>query len=247
MKSIKINVPTSLKDITLEQYQLWMQEIKNYETKEEGGKELSELEKNKLDDNLRQKMVQIFCNTSLTAVRGMRRNDFIKLSNHLGTVLEEQPKLVPVITVRDKKFGFIPNLHKNMILGEYIDLDDFMKDWDNYHKAMAVLYRPILLGPNKRSQYTIAPYNDEQKYDDLMRHISMDIVMGSVIFFYNLSKQLLEITPNYLRLLIEEKKDLAVLLEKSGAGINTYTHSLEEACLRLKELLNYASVKPYYS
>jgi hypothetical protein len=30
-----------------------------------------------------------------------------------------------------------------LVLGEYIDLDAFLGDWDNMHRAMAVLYRPI--------------------------------------------------------------------------------------------------------
>ena len=32
-----------------------------------------------------------------------------------------------------------------MTLGEYIDLDNFIGDWDNMEKAMNVLYRPILV------------------------------------------------------------------------------------------------------
>jgi hypothetical protein len=35
------------------------------------------------------------------------------------------------------EFGMIPELDK-MTFGEYIDLESYITDWDNMHKAMAV-------------------------------------------------------------------------------------------------------------
>lgn len=245
MKSIKINQPTSLKDITLEQYQLWMEEIKGYQSKRKEEENLSATEIRQLDDKLRQRMVQIFCNTSLTAVRGMLRTDFTNISDQIAKMLEEKPPLKPVIELRGRKFGFIPDLQRDIRTGEYIDLDDFMKDWSTYHKAMGVLYRPILLGPDKHSRYTITEYNDLGEYDNIMRQLPMDVVMGAVVFFYRISRQLLEITPKYLQLLVKEKKELAQILETSGDGTSMFTHSLAEACSKLKMLQDYGSVKPY--
>lgn len=160
MKSFKIQQPTSLKEITLEQYQLWMAEIKNYEERRSNNEELSEKEIIKMDDLLRMKMVEIFCRAPRTAVRNMRRTDFINISNQLTLMLDEKPKLTPIITIRGKKFGFIPDLQRELMVGEYIDLDDFMRDWDDYHRAMGVLYRPLVLGPDKYDRYTIQEYND---------------------------------------------------------------------------------------
>lgn len=246
MKSFKLKQPTSLKEITLEQYQLWMHEIKNYEERR-SNEELSEQELLKLDDQLRMKMVEIFCRAPRTAVRNMRRTDFINISNQLTVMLDEKPDLQPIIDIKGKKFGFIPDLQKELLMGEYIDLDDFMKEWESYHRAMGVLYRPVILGPDKHDRYTIVEYNELGEYDNIMKQLPMDIVMGAVVFFYHLSRQLLEIIPRYLQKQLSEKSQYRQALEKSGVGISTFTLSLEVACSKLKELQSYGSVKPYFS
>ena len=38
--------------------------------------------------------------------------------------------------------GFIPKLD-DISLGEYIDIENNLSDWQKIHKAMAVLYRPV--------------------------------------------------------------------------------------------------------
>ena len=41
--------------------------------------------------------------------------------------------------MRGVEYGFIPNLD-DMSFGEYVDLDTYIGDWQNIHRAMAVLY-----------------------------------------------------------------------------------------------------------
>lgn len=38
--------------------------------------------------------------------------------------------------------GFLPKLDE-ITLGEFIDVESNIGDWQNIHKAMAVLYRPV--------------------------------------------------------------------------------------------------------
>ena len=40
------------------------------------------------------------------------------------------------------QYGFHPSLD-DLTLGEYVDLDTYVGDWNNIEKAMNVLYRPI--------------------------------------------------------------------------------------------------------
>ena len=83
------------------------------------------------------------------------------------------------------EYGFIPELD-DMSLGEYIDLDTYIGDWENIHKAMNVLYRPI---ENKRKQqYVIQEYRAEINSDLL--DMPLDAVIGSVFFFYRLGSEL---------------------------------------------------------
>ena len=88
-------------------------------------------------------------------------------------------------------FGFIPNLDE-MTLGEYIDLDTYFGDWDNMHKAMSVLYRPIT--KEKGNLYNIEEY-DGTKYSDVLKLMPLDVVLGSIFFFYNLSSELFDNYP----------------------------------------------------
>jgi len=250
MIDYKIKVPTSLKEITLEQYQLWMVEVINYNERiTEGGEEISNVERLKLDSRLRQKMIEIFCGVPRVAVRGMLKKDYDSISNHLTTILEDEPELVPTFKFRGVEYGFIPNLQKKLTTGEWIDLDDFMKDWETYNKAMAILYRPVIMGPDRKGKYLIEDYTEEEteKNYEPFRQLPMSIVMGAVVFFYRISRTLLEITPKYLATVLEEKKELHQALAQNGAGINTYTRLLEETSLRWKKLLGAALVRPYSS
>lgn len=226
---INITVPTSLKDIKLSDYQKFLKIAKG----------------NDDDMFIRQKMVQIFCNIPLLAVTKIKRKDFTIISNAILEVLQEKPKLTPITEIKGVKYGFIPNLNDDMTLGEFVDLDNYMKDWNEFHKAMAVLYRPINSKPlfkrifKNDNSYTIEKYDTEKVNSSAMLDMNMEVVMGAVVFFWTLSNQLLKITPKYLQQLLRKNPKAVMALEKNGVGISTFTNSLEEACSRLTLLLPY--------
>jgi hypothetical protein len=144
---------------------------------------------------------------------------------------------VRTFKLNDVEYGFIPNLEDDTQLGEYIDLDDYLKDWDNFNKAMAVLYRPI--STKRKDKYRITEYDDKIPQASEFLELTMDIVMGALVFFYRLSSQLLIITPKYLQTQLEKNPKAMEVLEQSGVGIHTYINSLEEASLELRKLLPY--------
>lgn len=217
---LDITVPTSLKDITLEDYQKFLKVV--------GDKDVNDL-------FIRQKMVQIFCHIPLLAVNNMARKDFTIISNALIEILQHKPKLTTIVEMEGKEFGFIPNLDNDLTVGEFADLDDYMNDWQKFHKAMAVLYRPVL--QKKKNSYRIAEYKGDESNSDLMLQMNMEVVMGAVVFFWTLSRQLLQITPKYLQQQLRKNPKAAEALERNGAGISTYTSLLEETCLKLEMLL----------
>ena len=67
-----------------------------------------------------------------------------------------------------------------MTLGEYIDVDTFIGDWENIHTAMNVLYRPI----KQRSggKYLIEDYNTDTK--EQMLDMPLEAVISSVFFCF---------------------------------------------------------------
>jgi len=131
-------------------------------------------------------------------------------------------------------YGFVPDLDK-MTLGEYVDLDNTLGDWDNMHKAMAVLYRPI--DDTHKDKYIIKQYDadiDKEKY----KQMPLDIVMGSIVFFYNLKNELLKTILKSLNqeviktLTIQQRETLL----GSGDGITRYIDWLEEMQPKLIKL-----------
>lgn len=227
---LEVTVPTSLKDISLKDYQEFI--------KISSDKELD-------DVFIRQKMVQIFCHIPLLAVNKMGRKDFISITNQIISILQEKPKLTKQCNLIGVDYGFIPNLSKDMTLGEFIDLDEYLKDWSSFHKAMSVLYRPIT--QKKGENYRIEVYDSDKVNDTEMLSMNMEVVMGAVLFFWTLSSQLLTITPKFLQQLLRKNQEAATALEKSGVGISTYINLLEEACLKLERLAPYTLELRSYS
>jgi len=199
---LTINIPESLDEVTLKQYQKWL--------KIADGKEV--------DNFLQQKMIEIFCNIPLKQVLQIKAIDINNICESINKLFEQKPKFINKFNLNGKEFGFIPKLD-DMSFGEYIDLDTYIADWELMHKAISVLFRPITL--NKKEQYLIEDYESSDKYD--LQNVTLDIVFGALVFFWNLRKELLNRMVNYL----ENQTDLKIpphLLDslKNGVGINPF-------------------------
>ena len=212
-----INVPTELNEITLKQYQKFLK-----------------VQNSSKDNNfIQSKMIEIFCRVKPQDALNIKLSDADRIANLISNMFEEKPDLVKSFYLGGVEYGFVPDLDE-ITLGEYIDLDTYMGDWDNIHTAMNVLYRPIKqkLG----DKYLIEDYNVETK--DLLLHMPMDAVFGSIIFFYHLGIDLSKTMMNYL----ENKEEKQLLQElgfqKSGDGIRAFTDSLQEILHDLKISLN---------
>jgi hypothetical protein len=200
---LTINIPESLNEVTLKQYQKWLKIAE--------GKEV--------DNFLQQKMVEIFCNIELKQVLQIKAIDINNICENITKLFEQKPKFINKFNHKETEFGFIPKLD-DMSFGEYIDLDTYLGDWQLMHKAMSVLFRPITY--KKKEQYLIEDYQSSDKYD--LQNITLDIVFGSLVFFWNLRTELQNHILNYLANQKEVKvpQDFQDLI-KNGVGINPFT------------------------
>lgn len=218
---LELTIPTTLNEIKLTQYQAFLKVAKENEDGE----------------FLQQKMVQLFCGIDLKDVAQIRYSDVSEITNSLGTMFTKEHKFIPTFKMGGVEFGFIPNLDK-ISLGEYRDLDTYITDWDNMHKAMAVLYRPIKA--KIKNKYEIEDYNGSITYSEVMKHAPLDVVLGSQVFFYNLSKELMNSTLNYL----DKNQEVQTILqqrnlEQNGDGIARSMLSLRETLEDLNKLPNF--------
>jgi len=229
---LELEVPSSLSDIKLWQYQ----------------KYLSVLDKNKGEDEgtvnfLNMKLVEIFCDVSLKEVESIPLKEYEKVLSILNEAFKEEPKLIRRFELEGVDMGFLPRL-EDMSLGEYIDAENNIYDWQNIHKAMAVLYRPVNF--KLKDKYTIAPYSPTDELQNIMKNMPLDVVMSSMVFFYDLGNELLKAIPNYLEEELNKKENIQVkqTLEENGVGINQYTHLLKGMSQSLTKLhrLTYLSV-----
>ena len=212
-----INVPTELNEITLKQYQkfLKVQDSKQNNT------------------FLQTKMIEIFCNVKMQDALNIKLSDADRISSLISKMFEQKPDLVKSFWLNNVEYGFVPDLDE-ITLGEYIDLDTYMGEWENIQIAMNVLYRPIKQKLGQK--YLIEEYDPDTK--DKLINMPMDAVFGSIIFFYRLGIELSQTMMNYLE---NEEGNLQVQgldFLKNGDGIQAFTDSLEEILQDLKILPN---------
>jgi hypothetical protein len=217
----EINVPTSLNEITLEQYQTFMRIN----------------DANDSEEFIAQKMVSIFCKIKLSQVLYIRASDVASIVASFTKLLQTDKKLITRFELGGKEFGFIPNL-EDMSFGEYIDLETNLGEWDSMHKAMAVMFRPIT--QKKGDKYEIEPYNGTANYSDVMKYVPLDVVLGAMVFFCHLSDELLKATLSYLT---DQAEAMDILpknnLTNNGDGITQSMHSLREMSSSLTRLLQW--------
>lgn len=219
----ELNIPTELHEIKLAQYQKFLEIAKDNEDGE----------------FLHQKMVQIFCNIDLKNVAEIKYRDVIEITNSIGKMFDvTNHKFINRFKMGGVEFGFIPNLD-DMSFGEYTDLDTYISDWKEMHKAMAVLYRPIKKN-GLNGTYEIEKYNGSITYSDVMKHAPLNVVLGANVFFYNLGNELLKSTVTYL----ENNQEIQTILhqhnlDKDGDGTVLSMLSLKETLQDLIELPSY--------
>jgi hypothetical protein len=233
---LEINVPTTLSEIPLKSYQEFLKV-------QEGSND---------EEFIAQKMVQIFCGIELKDIVKMKLTSLNELITHFTKLFSEKPKFQPTFKIGTQEFGFITNLEE-ITFGEYVDLENNLLKWEDYHKAMAVMYRPIKM--KFKDKYEIVDYTPMEEMHELMKFTPVDIAISSSVFFWNLGSELLAATLTYLERQIKTNKKTQTSLanklnlENSGVGINQFMHSLRETLQDLTQspdidLLNVLPILP---
>lgn len=229
-KSLKIEVPQTLGAIKLREYQKYLKIVDKNKDAES-------------PDLVNMKALEIFCDISLKEAYGLKLTDFNFLVEHLNNLFNHKTPLVQRFTLKgsdgvEVEFGFMPKL-EDITAGEFIDLDNYIGDWNNMHRAMAVLYRPVTF--EKKGRYLIEPYEGSDKYSEIMEDAPVDIAIGAMVFFYHLGSELSR------RMIVSLEKEmqspqitpLKRTLEENGVGITQFTQSLRAMRQSLTRLRSY--------
>ena len=221
---LDILLPNSLSEIPLSRYQEFV----------------AMKEKSNDEELIANKMIQIFCGLQLGEVAKIKLKDLNGLIKHFTEVFSEKPQLIRNFKIKNVEFGFIPNL-ENISFGEYVDLEHHLKDWSTYHKAMAVMFRPIK--DKFKDKYSIIEYEPNEDMQDLMKFAPLDVAISASVFFWSLGSELLQATLTYLKNELTKSKDLTNFrkefsLANNGVGIHQYMDSLETTLQSLTQLQN---------
>ena len=114
------------------------------------------------------------------------------------TLQNESAKFFETITIKDKDFGFIPDLY-SISMGEYADISTWASDVNaNIVKIMGTLYRPI----DKRvgSKYTIVPHSKQNRelVESYVEQMTLEQFNGALLFFSTLLSELSSTSLDYL-------------------------------------------------
>ena len=219
---VNINVPDSLNEITLYQYQRFEKLI----------------QENEASHFVNQKTIEIFCNIDLKDVARIRIADIDDLISHLNTLLQQKPKLTKTFKLRNYEFGFIPKL-EDMTSGEFIDLENYLSSTETFNQAMAVLFRPIK--SKVKDLYIIEEYESSYKYSEVLKYMPLDIALGSMVFFWTLQKDCVNALTDYIQNEVEQSEEAKQVLVRNGVGINQFTQQLKGIFSDSMPLLNYQS------
>jgi len=170
-------------------------------------------------------VLRCFYGIETKGVFDMKATDVSSLVEAINKLLIEEPKeLITSFRLGGKEFGFIPSLDA-MSYGENNDMTDYVNDLDKMTNAMAVMYRPITTKQNEK--YLTEKYKGSLEYSSIMYHAPLDAFLSAKVFFYDLTKDLLNFIPVFLK---EESQHLSV---ENGETMQAYINSLEDSLKHL--------------
>lgn len=200
---IEVNIPEDLNDITLGQYQEFL----------------------KIEEPTEEDILKVFLGLDLKGLGKIKASDVDKYANHITNIFQQEPQHQLKFILKGIEYGFIPNLDE-ITYGENKDVTSYLNDWDSMHKAMSVLYRPVVT--KLKDRYTIEPYEGTHKYSETMKQMPLGVVMGSMVFFYNLTNELLKAIPSYLEKQEKKERMTGQISAENGEAIKKYIHLLKE-------------------
>ena len=211
---IEVSVPSSLKEVKLKDYQdyLLIEEPTN-------------------DD-----MLKCILNIDQKELGKIKASDVDYLLGHVINLFKEKQELIPKFKMYGIEYGFVPNLDQ-ITYGENKDVTAYINDWGTMHKAMAVLFRPIK--QKQRDKYIIEEYEGSHKYSEVMKEMPLDVVMGAMVFFYNLTNVLLKSIPSFLEKEIAKEQMQGVISKENGEVIQNSILLLKQTLQDLKKLQSF--------
>ena len=190
-KQFEVIVPTEWKDITIEEYQRYLQIAKS--------------KRRTRDDEI----ISMFCKIDKELIKRLKLKDKKVLVDKINKFVnsKNETSLEKRIKFKGRQYGFIPNLSK-ITTGEFVDIEEYGKDINkNLHRIMSVLYREIDKTSGKL--YNVKGYDPDELEIDKFKDLPMSTTLSAIDFFFRLGTRLLGDLNNYSQEVVkmnQEKK-----------------------------------------
>ena len=211
---VEITVPSSLREVKLKDYQ-----------------ELLAIENPDNDD-----MLKCILNIDTKQLGKIKDKDVDHLLKIITDLFKKKQELIPTFKLKGVLYGFVPKLD-DITYGENKDVTAYISKWENMHKAMAVLFRPIK--QKQGAKYLIEDYEGSHKYSEAFKSMPLNVVLGAMVFFWNLTNALLKAIPNYLEKEVKAGQMKGAVSQENGEAIQSYTLLLKETLQDLQKLQSY--------
>ena len=189
-EQFEITIPTEWKDITISEFQRYLQIAKSKrKTREE-------------------EIIALFCKLDNKTIKKIKLKDKNILVDKINTFIntKNETKLQKRVTFKGKNYGFVPNLSK-ITTGEFVDIEEYGRDInENLHKVMSVLYREIDKEVNQF--YSVKPYDPDELEIDKFKDFPMSTTLSAIDFFFRLGINLLEDLNNYSMEVMRKNKEI---------------------------------------
>lgn len=196
---MKVTLPEHIGEITLGQYQ-----------------KFSELDSGVGEVAYKKNVVSVFCDVDLNIVSQFPMVQINEFYEQIKKALNEPCDFQMTFKMDGVEFGFHPNLDQ-MNGSEFGEFQNYCNDVKEYHRMLAVLYRPIAK-KDKFGNYKLVKYNGTSEYAEKMRAFPMSVVNGVMVFFLNLKNELYQSTQKYIsKAQAKEQKQATTL--RSGVGM----------------------------
>ncbi len=156
----KVIVPTSYTEINLFQFMDYMEDPEDIKRK-----------------------IAIFLNLDYSFVNSMEDEYIEEINNDLDTMLGSESGVFFSVSIEGIKYDFIPDLGK-ITLGEFIDINTYIIDINNWHKLISILYRRM------DKDGVIEEYNGTADVCEIFYDMPMSEVNGAVSTVLNFLAQI---------------------------------------------------------
>ena len=189
-QKFEVTVPTEWKDITIAEFQRYLQIAKSTRRTRDG------------------EIISLLCKVDKNLVKKLKLKDKNSLVNKINNFVnsKNETKLEKRIKFKGKSYGFVPNLSK-ITTGEFVDIEEYGKNInENLHKVMSVLYREVDKEVNEF--YSVKPYDPDELEIDKFKDLPMSTTLSAIDFFFRLGISLLEDLNNYSMEVMRKNKEI---------------------------------------